>query len=338
MPKEVKKSPKPKAISKITKEELKTAETVAAVEAFANLEALVETEAIVETIIEAEAEVAAEEPKAKAKAGKRSAKALAEKEVLVAKEERKISTKEQQEAPALHVKPARSRLERSGKKLREASTKVEKGKEYSAKDALALAVDTSTTKFDGTLELHVNLNIDPRQADQNVRENLVLPAGTGKTVRVAVFADGDELAAAKTAGADIYGNEEFLQLLDKEKIEFDLLISTPLLMAKLGKYARLLGPKGLMPNPKSGTVTTNIKKAVEEAKAGRVEYRVDSTGIIHVAFGKVSFGTDKLMKNLEVLLASIKANKPASVKGNYVKSIHISTTMGPSVKVAVSEI
>lgn len=285
-------------------------------------------------------EVVVTEEKVTAKAGKRSAKAIAEKEAVVAKEERKAKIKEEGDEPAVikHVTPTRSRLERAGKKLREAAKLVDKTKEYSAKEALELAVKTSTTKFDATVELHINLGLDPRQADQNLRDNLVLPAGTGKSVRVAVFAEADDVAIAKKAGAEIAGNEEFMQQLDKGTIDFDLLIATPAMMPKLGKYARLLGPKGMMPNPKSGTVTTNIKKAVEEAKAGRVEYRVDSTGIVHVGIGKVSFGADKLMENAAVVFASIKSNKPASVKGNYVKAIYAATTMGPSIRITNSEI
>lgn len=284
------------------------------------------------------AENATEEVKT-AKAGKRSAKAIAEKEEKIAKEERKAKSAEENadDKPKAAVKPARSRLERAGKKLQEASKLVDKTKTYSLKEALDLAVKTTTTKFDATAELHVNLNVDPRQADQNLRGQIVLPAGTGKSVRVAVFADGDELDAAKKAGADFAGADEFLQKLDKGTIDFDLLIATPALMPKLGKYAKLLGPKGLMPNPKSGTVTTNVKKAVEEAKAGRLEYRVDSTGIIHVGIGKVSFGTEKLLENTQVVLASIRSSKPASVKGTYVKSIYVTTSMGPSIKVAISE-
>lgn len=274
---------------------------------------------------------------ATAKAGKRSAKALAEKEALQAKEERKKSAAETAEAPKITAKPTRTRLERAGKKLRKAAEQIEKGKEYGVKEALDLIPSTSTTSFDASVELHINLNVDPRQADQNIRDNIVLPAGTGKTVRIAVLADGDELATAKKAGADIAGNDDLLQQLDKGVINFDLLIATPSMMPKLGKYARLLGPKGLMPNPKSGTVTTNIDKAVSEAKAGRVEYRVDSTGIVHVGVGKVSFGTDKLQENVQAVMASVKSNKPASVKGSYVKSIYLATSMGPSIRIALSE-
>jgi large subunit ribosomal protein L1 len=273
------------------------------------------------------------------KAGKHSAKAIKEAEALQAKEERKAHAKEV-EAEGKPVKaknPTRSKLERAGKKLREAAKLIEKDKEYTLKEAIVLATKTSTTKFDATVELHINLGVDPRHADQNVRDNFVLPAGTGKNVRVAVFAEADDAAVAKKAGADIAGSDELLQQLDKGIINFDILIATPAVMGKLGKYARVLGPKGLMPNPKSGTVTTDVEKAVSEAKAGRVEYRVDSTGIVHLGIGKVSFGADKLMQNAQAVLASVKAVKPASVKGSYVKAIHASTSMGPSIRVAVSE-
>lgn len=275
--------------------------------------------------------------KTTAKAGKRSAKAVAEAEAKIAKEERKAIASEESTPKAKPVIKTRSKLERAGKKLRKASELIDKSKDYSVKEAVELAIKTSTTKFDSTVELHVNLNVDPKQADQNIRGQLVLPAGTGKTVRIAVFAEGADAESAKKAGADIAGADELLEQLDKNQVNFDLLISTPALMAKLGKYARLLGPKGLMPNPKSGTVTPNVDKAVKEAKAGRVEYRVDSTGIVHLGLGKVSFGVDKLVDNVSATLTSIKNAKPASVKSAFIQSIHLTTSMGPSIKIATSE-
>lgn len=253
-----------------------------------------------------------------AKAGKRSAKALAEAEEKAAKEDRKESG--ETEAPKAPKPATRSRLERAGKKLREAAKLVEKDKAYTLAEAIELATKTSTTKFDATVELHINLGVDPRQADQNIRDNLVLPNGTGKTVRVAV------------------ADDDLLKALDKGVIEFDILIATPEFMPKLGKYARVLGPKGLMPNPKSGTVTTDVDKAVAGAKAGRVEYRVDSTGIVHLGIGKVSFGAPKLVENAGAVFASVKAAKPSSIKGNYVRNITVTTSMGPGIKVAVSEL
>lgn len=277
-----------------------------------------------------------------AKAGKRSAKGIAEAEAKAEKIEKQHNREvsEDADAPAKpkYAQKTRSRLERAGKKYREVVKLVEKDKEHSLKEALELAVKTSTTKFDGTVELHVRLGVDPKQADQNIRENIVLPAGTGKTVRVAVFGEADDVAAAKKAGADIAGADEFLQQLEKGVIGFDILIATPAVMPKLGKYARVLGPKGLMPNPKSGTVTKDVAKAVEQSKAGKVEYRVDETGIVHLGIGKVSFGADKLHQNAAAVFASIKAAKPSGLKGNYVNSIFVSTTMGPSIKVIGSEL
>lgn len=267
-----------------------------------------------------------------AKAGKRSAKALKEADDKAAKEERKANADEEAVKPKKPVTPTRSKLERRGKKYRESAKAIEKDKQYTLKEAVELAVKSSSVSFDATVELHVNLNVDPRHADQNIRDNLVLPAGTGKKVRVAVLSD-DEVK-----GADISGVEKITKELDKGTINFDILIATPANMPKLGKYARVLGPRGLMPNPKSGTVTTDLDKAVTQAKAGRVEYRVDSTGIVHLGAGKVSFKAADIEENLRAILASIKANKPASVKGTYVQAIHITTTMGPSIAVNVSEV
>lgn len=276
-----------------------------------------------------------EEPKL-AKAGKRSAKALEEAAEKQAKEDRKASGEEAEVKPKKPVKPTRSRLERRGKHFRKSSELLEKGKLYTLEQAIELAKKTSHVKFDATVEAHVNLGVDPRQADQNIRDSLVLPAGTGKTVRVAVLTD--DAAAAKKAGADIAGTDELLSELDKGNMNFDILIATPALMQKLGKYARVLGPRGLMPNPKSGTVTNDVVKAVSEAQGGRVEYRVDSTGIVHLGVGKVSFTPDQLSKNLEAFFASIKANKPQSLKGNYIQAVYLTTSMGPSIKVELSSI
>lgn len=279
-------------------------------------------------------------PKKVTKAGKHSEKGLKEAEQKVAKVEAQKARvdNESDNAPKVAVKPPRSRVERKGKNYRKAVEQIEKGKTYGLSQAVELALATSPVKFDATVELHINLGVDPRHADQNVRDTVVLPAGTGKNVRVAVFADVDDAASGKKAGADIAAGDEFLQQLEKGTIDFDVLIATPAMMPKLGKYARLLGPKGLMPNPKSGTVTTDITKAVTEAKAGRVEYRVDSTGIVHVGVGKVSFGKDKVTQNVKAIFTSIKSNKPASLKGNYVKAIHLTTSMGPSVRVEISEL
>lgn len=277
-----------------------------------------------------------ETTEATAKAGKRSTKALREAAEKQAKEERKASGETTEAKPKAPVKPTRSRLERRGKHFRKSAEQIDRSKVYSLEEAVALAQKTSHVKFDATVELHIRLGVDPRQADQNIRDNLVLPAGTGKTIRIAVLSE--DAAAAKKAGADIAGAEDVFALLDKGTMDFDILIATPSMMPKLGKYARTLGPRGLMPNPKSGTVTTDIEKAVAEAKAGRVEYRVDSTGIVHLGVGKVSFETPKLLDNVNAVLASIKANKPASVKGNYFKTVHVTTSMGPSIAVDLNSV
>ena len=285
--------------------------------------------------VKATEEKGASQVKATAKAGKRSVKGLEEAEAKAEKiEHQKHRDEEEAEAeakPKAPVKPTRSRLERRSKGYRKSAELVEKGKIYTLSEALELATKTSSVKFDASVELHVNLGVDPRQADQNIRANLVLPQGTGKTVRVAVFSDD------KVSGADLAGVEEITKQLDKGEISFDTLIATPANMPKLGKYARLLGPRGLMPNPKSGTVTTDVQKAVSEAKAGRVEYRVDSTGIVHLAVGKVSFGGAKLLENASAVMASIKSAKPQSVKGTYIKAVHVTTTMGPSITVNPKE-
>jgi large subunit ribosomal protein L1 len=276
--------------------------------------------------------------KVTAKACKRSSKSLEEAAVKEAKAERKTSTKDEpSEVTAnINAKPSRTRLERKSKKYQDSSKKVDTDKIYALNEAVKTTKEASYVKFDATVELHMNLSVDPRHADQNVRDNLVLPAGTGKTIKVAVLSDDD--AAAKAAGADIFGSEELLASLDKGIINFDILIATPQLMAKLGKFARTLGPRGLMPNPKSGTVTTDVKKAVSEAKAGRVEYRVDASGIVHIGVGKVSFADDKLVENLQAVISSIKSNKPASVKGNYIKSAYLTSTMGPSIKLDLTDV
>jgi len=271
-----------------------------------------------------------------AKAGKRSTKALEEAEAKQAKEERKASGEAAEDKPKQHGKPTRPRIERQGKKFRKSAALVEATKAYALEEAVALAKKTSHVKFDATVEMHINLGVDPRHADQNIRDNLVLPAGTGKHVRIAVLTD--DPAAATAAGAEIAGTDNVLAELEKGNLNFDILISTPALMAKLGKYARTLGPRGLMPNPKSGTVTTDVNKAVAEAKAGRVEYRVDSTGIVHLGIGKVSFTEAQLLQNVQAVIASVKANKPASVKSGYFKAVHLTTSMGPSITVDLASV
>ncbi len=291
----------------------------------------------VKTTIETPEVEVAEEVKEEtfAKSGKKSKKHVEE---VKAEEERQAKKAERKAAEA-EVKPkgakpvTRPRIERRGKKYQEAAKLIEKGKTYGLKDAIELAIKSSPVKFDASVEIHARLGVDPRQADQNIRTTLVLPNGNGKTVRVAVFAPLDAAKAAKAAGADIAEDEEFLKQLDKGVIDFDILISTPQYMPKLGKYARLLGPKGLMPNPKAGTVTMDVEKAVKEAKAGKVEYRVDKQSIVHIGVGKVSFGADKILANANAFFDSLKSQKPASLKGTYVKSVFVTTTMGPSIAI-----
>lgn len=277
-----------------------------------------------------------------AKAGKRSAKGLKEAEEKAEKIEKQQhkddEATEEAAKPKVAQKPARTRLERQGKRFRKAVEDVDKTKEYSLKEAIELAQKTSTVKFDATVEMHVNLGVDPKHADQNIRGTVVLPAGTGKSVKVAVFADVDDVKKAKDAGADIAAGDEFLQSLDKGVIDFDVLIATPKQMAKLGKYAKVLGPKGLMPNPKSGTVATDVAKAVKEAKGGKVEYRVDSTGIVHLGIGKVSFAATDLLQNAQAIVSAIRGAKPASIKGNYILAAYMTTSMGPSIKLATGEL
>ena len=288
-------------------------------------------------------DVIAEREAVVAKAGKRSQKALDEAAEKAEKEARKEAgdTTPQSDDAEAHVKKGpkpvtRPRLERRGKKYQAAAKNIEKGKLYSLDEALKLATETSPVKFDASVEVHVRLGVDPRQADQNIRSIVALPHGTGKDIRVAVFAPEDDHANAKKAGADIIGDEEFLKQLDKEELNFDILVTTPQYMPKLSKYARLLGPRGLMPNPKSGTVATDVAKAVKEAKAGKVEYRVDKQAIVHLSIGKVSFGVEKLSENASAFFTSLNAQKPSSLKGVYVKTIAVTTTMGPGIKVESS--
>lgn len=276
-----------------------------------------------------------------AKAGKRSAKAIAEAEAAEAKEQRKAKIAAGELDPSqdgVTKGPApktRLRSERRSKNYKAAVGKIDTSKSYSLAEGVAAAKSAHVAKFDASVELHIRLNVDPKQADQNIRGSLVLPNGTGKTVRVAVFGNQDDIKAAKSAGADVAGEADFLEQLKKEIIDFDVLISSPQMMAQLGRFARLLGPKGLMPNPKSGTVTKDIAGAVTQAKAGMVEYRVDPSGIIHMAIGKVSFEDAKLAENAEALMSAIQSAKPGSIKGVYIESIYASTSMGPSVQITI---
>jgi ribosomal protein L1 len=274
-----------------------------------------------------------------AKAGKRSAKAVEEVEAKIEKEARKEAHDTSPVDPDAeeHVKRGpkpvtRPLIERRSKGYQTVAKLVEKDKVYTLAEALELATKTSSVKFDASVEIHVRLGVDPRQADQNIRATVSLPNGTGKTIRVAVFAPEADHAGATKAGADLVGDEAILDQLAKETIDFDVLITTPAYMPKLSKFARLLGPRGLMPNPKSGTVATDVAKATQDAKTGKVEYRVDKQSIIHLSVGKVSFGATKLEENAKAFFNSLMSQKPSSLKGIYIKGISISTTMGPGIK------
>ena len=225
-------------------------------------------------------------------------------------------------------------MKKRSKKYTEAVSKVEKSKLYSKEEAVKLVKETSTSKFDGSIEIAMRLNLDTKKADQQLRGAIVLPKGTGKANRVLVIARGPKATEAKEAGADFVGDTDILEKIEKENwFEFDTMIATPDMMPLLGKLGKVLGPKGLMPNPKTGTVTMDVKKAVEEVKAGRVEYRTDSFGNVHGVIGKASFSEEDLLENLNAFVAQILRIKPASVKGDYVKNISISSTMGPGIKI-----
>ncbi len=226
-----------------------------------------------------------------------------------------------------------------GKKYSDSLKSYERTKSYEAVEAMGLVLANAKAKFDVTVELHVRLGIDPRQADQQVRGVLVLPNGTGKTKKVLVIAKGERADAAQAAGADFVGAEEMIQKIQTENwFGFDVMITTPDMMGMVGRIGRILGPKGLMPNPKSGTVTMDTAKAVAEVKAGKVEYRLDKTAIIHCPIGKKSFGTEKLMENFNALMEAIVKAKPAAAKGQYIKSVALTSTMGPGVKVNYNKI
>ena len=226
-----------------------------------------------------------------------------------------------------------------GKKYIESSKLIDKNALYTPAEALELAVKTAKAKFDETIELHVRLGVDPRHADQQVRGAVVLPHGTGKTVRVLVFAKGDKANEAQAAGADFVGADELVQKIQGENwFDFDVVVATPDMMGVVGRLGRVLGPKGLMPNPKSGTVTFDVAKAIEDIKAGKVEYRVDKTAIVHCPIGKKSFGEAKLAENFKVLMDALVKAKPAAAKGQYIKSVSVSATMGPGAKINPSKV
>ncbi|MDL1909640.1 50S ribosomal protein L1 [Chloroflexi bacterium CFX6] len=231
-------------------------------------------------------------------------------------------------------------MAKHGKKYRAALAKVDLEKEYSVREAIALAKETSITRFDATVEVHMRTALDPRQADQQVRDVVVLPHGLGKTIRVLVFAQGEGAAAARSAGADMVADDdETLKKIEGGMLDFDVAIATPDAMGRVGRLGRVLGPRGLMPNPKAGTVVSanDLPRAIKEAKAGRVEFRLDKTANIHVSVGKVSFSEDQLMDNFAALMNAVHKARPAGAKGDYIKRITLTTTMGPGVKVNPAE-
>ena len=228
---------------------------------------------------------------------------------------------------------------KKGKKYQDAVKLIEKGKLYETDEALQLVCKTATAKFDETVELHAKLGVDSRHADQQVRGAVVLPNGTGKKIKILVFARDDKAEAAKAAGADYVGAEDLAQKIQTEYwFDFDVVIASPDMMGVVGRIGRILGPKGLMPNPKAGTVTPDVAKAVEEAKAGKIEYRLDKANIIHCPIGKVSFGPEKLKENFQTLIGAIIKAKPAAAKGVYLRSVTIASTMGPGVKIAANRL
>lgn len=288
---------------------------------------------IVETEVEEEVATPKVAPKT-TKAGKKSTKAQAEEAQKEAKEARKASKETEEEKPKQIQKPRVITYSKNQKAAREL---VEAGKLYTLKEAIELLPKLSKTNFDATAEVHVSLDIDPKQSDQNLRTSAPLPAGSGKSVKVAVITSDKEAAAAKKAGADNSDAEQILSDIGKGKLDFDVLIASPDKMSDLGRHAKVLGPKGLMPSPKSGTVTNNPAAMVEEIKKGRAEIKNDAQGIVHSAFGKLSFKPADLEANLRSILNAVKANKPTGVKGVYVKSIYITSSMSPSIKLDTTE-
>jgi large subunit ribosomal protein L1 len=224
-------------------------------------------------------------------------------------------------------------MAKPGKKYQAAASKIE-DRPYELVDALTLIQDMACAKFDETVEVHMRLGVDPRHADQMVRGTIVLPNGTGKTMRVAVIAGGEKIKEAEAAGAEIVGGDDLVERIAGGFLEFDALVATPDMMKGVGRLGKVLGPRGLMPNPKTGTVTFDVTKAIKEIKAGKVEYRVDKTGIIHAGVGKISFGVEKLRENAKALIDAVNKAKPPAAKGKYVKAIHMASTMGPSVVVS----
>jgi large subunit ribosomal protein L1 len=227
-------------------------------------------------------------------------------------------------------------MAKPGKKYRAAASKIE-DRPYELREALSAIKDAAFAKFDETVEVHMRLGVDPRHADQMVRGTIVLPHGTGKTMRVAVIAGGEKIKEAEAAGAEVVGGDDLVEKIAAGYLEFDALVATPDMMKGVGRLGKVLGPRGLMPNPKTGTVTFNVAQAIKEIKAGKVEYRVDKTGIIHAPVGKLSFGVDKLTENAQALIEAVQKAKPSAAKGKYVRAMHLASTMGPSVSLATAE-
>lgn len=234
--------------------------------------------------------------------------------------------------------PKKAKVEKfgHGKKYNEVAKQVDKQMLYPVDEALGLAKSTSATKFDSTVEVHIQMGLDPKKADQNIRGTVILPAGTGKSVKILVLAEDADAAKAKAAGADFAGLDDMIAKISEGWMDFDLVIATPAAMPKVGKLGQTLGTKGLMPNPKSGTVTPDVEKAVSEFKKGKVEFRLDKDAIVHMGIGKVSFSAEDLQKNLSAVIAAIKAAKPNSAKGTYMKRVALATSMGPGIKVDVN--
>jgi len=224
-------------------------------------------------------------------------------------------------------------MAKHGKKYLEAMKQVDKDKRYSATEAVDLLKKVNYAKFDATVEVAVNLDVDPKQADQQIRGAIVLPNGTGKTQKVIVFAEGQQAKDAEAAGADIVGSDDLVEKIQDGWLDFDVAVATPPMMAKVGRLGRVLGPKGLMPNPKTGTVTMDVTKAVNDIKAGQVTYRVDSNGLIHAPIGKISFDTNKITENFDTFYGAILKARPSSLKGNYVTSVNMTSTFGPGLKI-----
>lgn len=314
-------------MAKTAKEETKKDTKIAAAAEATKPEAEVVPEKVTE--VETTELDVTEEKVATAKAGKRSKKAIEEETQKEAKEVKKATGKEAKAEPK---KPEHIQNPKRLAKNRKASLeKIEAGKLYGLAEGVKLLREVSTVKFDATCELHFNLGIDPRQADQTVRTSVALPAGTGKKIRVAVLANDKLTKSAKEAGADLASTEDILADLKKGKFDFDVLVATPDQMANLGKFAKVLGPKGLMPSPKSGTVSADPAAAVKEIKAGRAELKNDANGIVHVAFGKLSFKDDDLFANAKTIVVGISKAKPSGVKGTYIKSITLAATMSPGI-------